>query len=71
MRRWPRGAKACAQSGPSTIPANEIVAEARQHGLIILIAGEKIVRLLPPLTINQAEIDILTERLVTSLEHGG
>ncbi len=51
----------------STIPAADIVAEARNHGLIILVAGEKIVRLLPPLTITQAEIDILVERLLATL----
>jgi acetylornithine/N-succinyldiaminopimelate aminotransferase len=51
----------------SNIPAAEIVAEARQHGLIILIAGEKVVRLLPPLVITQAEIDILVERLQQTL----
>ncbi len=52
----------------STIPANDIVAEAYKHGLIILVAGEKIVRLLPPLIISQAEIDILAERLLETLE---
>jgi acetylornithine/succinyldiaminopimelate/putrescine aminotransferase len=51
----------------STIPAVEIVAEARQHGLIILVAGEQVVRLLPPLIISQPEIDILAERLLTTL----
>jgi predicted acetylornithine/succinylornithine family transaminase len=49
-------------------PAGEVVAEARNHGLIILVAGEKVVRLLPPLTITEAEIDILVERLVATLE---
>ena len=52
----------------STIPAGEIVAEARNHGLIILVAGEKIVRLLPPLVISRAEIDILIEKLGTTLQ---
>ncbi|MEW5960040.1 MAG: aspartate aminotransferase family protein [Chloroflexota bacterium] len=51
----------------ATIPAAEIVAEARRHGLIILAAGEKVVRLLPPLTINRPEIDILIERLQATL----
>ncbi len=55
----------------STIPASDIVVEARQHGLIILVAGEKIVRLLPPLTISRAEVDILAERLLTTLEAVG
>ena len=51
----------------STIPAADIVAEARRHGLIILVAGEKVVRLLPPLIISQAEIDELAERLLATL----
>lgn len=51
----------------STIPAAEIVAEARNHGLIILVAGEKVVRLLPPLTISREEIDLLIERLAATL----
>jgi acetylornithine/N-succinyldiaminopimelate aminotransferase len=55
----------------STIPAVEVVAEARNHGLIILVAGEKVVRLLPPLIITQDEIDILAERLQATLESVG
>jgi predicted acetylornithine/succinylornithine family transaminase len=49
-------------------PAGEIVAQARSHGLIILVAGQNVVRLLPPLTISEAEIDILVERLQVTLE---
>ena len=55
----------------STIPAAEVVTEARNHNLIILIAGEKVVRLLPPLIITQDEIDMLTERLQATLETVG
>jgi predicted acetylornithine/succinylornithine family transaminase len=55
----------------STIPAAEIVAEACNHGLIILIAGEKVVRLLPPLIISEEEIDMLVERLEATLETVG
>jgi predicted acetylornithine/succinylornithine family transaminase len=51
----------------SEIPAAEIVTEARNHGLIILVAGEKVVRLLPPLTITQTELDLLAERLRETL----
>ena len=35
---------------------SRIVEAARQKGLIILIAGENVIRLLPPLTINTEEI---------------
>ncbi len=51
----------------SAIPAAEIVTEARRHGLIVLVAGDHVVRLLPPLTISQAEIDLLVERLLQTL----
>ena len=52
----------------SVPPAGDIVAEARNHGLIILVAGPNVVRLLPPLTMTRAEIDILVERLMKTLE---
>ncbi len=55
----------------SEIPAAEIVAEARNHGLIILVAGEKVVRLLPPLIISREEIDLLAERLLATLRSVG
>jgi acetylornithine/succinyldiaminopimelate/putrescine aminotransferase len=51
----------------SEIPAAEIVAEARRQGLIVLVAGEKVVRLLPPLVISREEIDLLVERLSATL----
>ena len=52
-------------------PAAEIVAEARNHGLIILVAGPNVVRLLPPLTMTKAEIDILSDKLVKTLDSVG
>ncbi len=52
-------------------PAADIVAEALNHGLIIVIAGPHVVRLLPPLTINREEIDILVERLQKTLDAVG
>ncbi len=55
----------------SVPPAADIVTEARNHGLIILVAGPNVVRLLPPLTMTQAEIDMLVERLLKTLEAMG
>jgi predicted acetylornithine/succinylornithine family transaminase len=55
----------------SVPPAGDIVAEARKQGLIILVAGPNVVRLLPPLTISHEEIDLLVERLLTTLDHMG
>jgi acetylornithine/N-succinyldiaminopimelate aminotransferase len=55
----------------SVVPAGDIVAEARNHNLIILVAGEKVVRLLPALTITREEIDQLAERLAATFEAVG
>ncbi len=55
----------------STPPAADIVAEARRHGLIILVAGSNVVRLLPPLTITLTEIDTLVSRLAHAVEAVG
>ncbi|MDM8521511.1 aspartate aminotransferase family protein [Anaerolineales bacterium HSG6] len=55
----------------STIPAVDIMTEAYQHGLLILVAGDNIVRLLPPLTISREEIDTLGQRLLKTLEAVG
>ncbi len=55
----------------SVPPAGEIVTEARNHGLIILVAGPNVVRLLPPLTISEAEIDILIDSLTKTLDTVG
>ena len=36
-------------------PAPDFIASARANGLIVLPAGDNVVRLLPPLTISEAE----------------
>ena len=36
---------------------SQLVNKARQHGLIILTAGQNVIRLLPPLTISSQEIN--------------
>ena len=52
------------------IPINsyEIVKAAIKERLLIVPAGEKVIRMVPPLTINNREINILLERLQASLE---
>lgn len=35
----------------------QLVNKARHHGLIILTAGQNVIRLLPPLTISSQEIN--------------
>ncbi len=38
-------------------PAAEIVAAALEHGLVVLTAGEHVLRLAPPLVVGPEEID--------------
>ena len=47
-------------------PGN-IVEVAREKGLIVLTAGQKVIRLLPPLTISKEECDLAVQLLKTSL----
>lgn len=42
-------------------PCGELVDIARQHGLLINVAVGKVVRLLPPLILNEAEADFIIE----------
>jgi len=58
-----------AADAPYDPPA--LVAAARKHGLLVLRGGERAVRLLPPLTVTDAEIAEAVEKLeraVTELE---
>jgi acetylornithine/N-succinyldiaminopimelate aminotransferase len=41
--------------------AGEIIQQAREEKLLILTAGEKVVRILPPLTVTRDEIDLFIE----------
>ncbi len=44
-------------------PCKQLMAEALQHGLLISVQAEHVIRLLPPLTIDEAQIDSLTAKL--------
>lgn len=46
-----------------------IVEIARQKGLIVLTAGQQVIRLLPPLTISEAECDYAVQLLKDSLSN--
>ena len=46
-----------------TIPANDVVQAGYRHGLLLVNAGPNTLRLVPPLIISEAEIDMLIERL--------
>jgi acetylornithine/N-succinyldiaminopimelate aminotransferase len=45
-----------------------VLAELRNNGLIILQAGEKVIRLLPPLTVTTAEMDEAVQILITIMK---
>jgi len=44
-------------------PCKQLMAEALQQGLLISVQSEHVIRLLPPLTINEEQIDALTGTL--------
>ena len=46
----------------------DIVVRARAHGLLLSVAGGNVVRLVPPLVVNKAEIDEAIEILDAVLE---
>jgi acetylornithine/N-succinyldiaminopimelate aminotransferase len=55
----------------SVPPALDVLDAARSLGLIVLMAGPNVVRLLPPLTISRAEVDELVHRLLKALDDLG
>jgi len=44
-------------------PCKQLMADALQQGLLISVQSEHVIRLLPPLIINEEQIDTLTSRL--------
>lgn len=46
-----------------TVPAGEVVTAGFEAGLLTVPAGEKVLRLVPPLVIKKAHVDTLVERL--------
>jgi acetylornithine/N-succinyldiaminopimelate aminotransferase len=51
-----------------SVPAAPIVAEARKRGLLILTAGERVLRFVPPLIISEQEVDSAMSILKEALE---
>ncbi|PVB62949.1 aspartate aminotransferase family protein [Labrenzia sp. 011] len=45
------------------VPAGDYVAAAREAGLLAVPAGDNVVRIMPPLTMSEDEIDLAVERL--------
>ncbi|MTT31942.1 acetylornithine transaminase [Terrilactibacillus sp. BCM23-1] len=47
----------------TAIPAADVVTKMREHQVLILTAGEKVARILPPLTTNKEEIDTFIQTM--------
>lgn len=45
------------------VPCKQLVADALQQGLLISVQSDHVIRLLPPLTISEQQIDALTDTL--------
>jgi len=56
---------------PGTIEPAALVTAAREAGLLLVRGGERAVRVLPPLTVTDAEIDTGLERLDAALASAG
>lgn len=57
-----------------TIPVNPLITAARQEGLLIINAGENVLRLAPPLIISHEEIDEavqIIDRILAGLDEPG
>jgi acetylornithine/N-succinyldiaminopimelate aminotransferase len=51
------------------VPAGDLVAKLRAEGLLTVPAAENVVRLLPPLTISESEVDeamAILERVIAA-----
>lgn len=51
-----------------TVPAAPLVAAGYDHGLLVIIAGTHVLRLLPPLILEETHIDQLIDALTAMLE---
>ena len=53
-----------------TVPAGPIVSKALlEEKLVLISAGEKVIRFVPPLVIEKADVDEMVKRLGRVLEH--
>lgn len=49
------------------IPVGKVAAEALNNGLIVITAGSNVLRFVPPLVINEKDVDEMIEKLNTTL----
>jgi acetylornithine/N-succinyldiaminopimelate aminotransferase len=50
------------------VPNTDVVAAARAEGLLLVTAGDNVVRLLPPLIVGEEEVEAAMERLEAALQ---
>jgi acetylornithine/N-succinyldiaminopimelate aminotransferase len=50
------------------VPNTDVAAAARSEGLLLVPAGDNVVRMLPPLVIGEVEVDEAVQRLDAALE---
>ncbi len=48
-------------------PANDLKMIGLKHGILLNITAESVIRILPPLIMNEKETETLVEKLVTSV----
>jgi acetylornithine/succinyldiaminopimelate/putrescine aminotransferase len=51
-----------------TVDVAPLIAEGYQHGLLLVNAGERVLRFIPPLVIEKQHVDVLIDRLTMMLE---
>jgi acetylornithine/N-succinyldiaminopimelate aminotransferase len=51
------------------IPCQQLVTQALAKGLLINVTADKVVRLLPPLIISEAQTDEIANILITCINH--
>ena len=49
------------------VPVGEVVKKAQQQGLIVIIAGNNVLRLVPPLIIEKEHVDEMMTKLKAAL----
>lgn len=52
----------------TTVPITPFLGELREKGILLLQAGEKVLRLLPPLTVTYEELDVAISTIVSVLK---
>ena len=49
-------------------PCTELVSIALERGLLVNVTAERVIRMLPPLNLSEAEVDQVSERLCDSIK---